>query len=95
MISKDEVKHIARLARLGLSEKEIQKMQKELSLILDYFEKLREIDISGIKPYTHAIKTENVTREDKTEKELETKTQKLLKLVPKTKEGYVKTKQVL
>ena len=95
MISKDQVKHIARLARLGLSEKEIQKMQKELSLILDYFEKLRKIDISDIKPYTHAIKIENVTREDKTEKKSETKTQKLLKLIPEAKEGYVKTKQVL
>jgi len=41
MISKEEVKHIAKLARLGLTEKEVGKYQKELSSILDYIEKLK------------------------------------------------------
>jgi aspartyl-tRNA(Asn)/glutamyl-tRNA(Gln) amidotransferase subunit C len=50
MINKDEVQHIAKLARLGLGEKEIEKMEKELSLILDYFNLLKEVDVSGIEP---------------------------------------------
>ena len=47
MISKEEVKHIAKLARLGLTEKEREKMQKELSSILDYIEKLGDEDKSS------------------------------------------------
>ena len=42
MISKEEVRHIAELARLELSEKEIEKMQKDLSAILDYFDLLKK-----------------------------------------------------
>ena len=45
MISKKEVQHIAKLARLGLTEKEIEKHQKEFLKILDYMEKLKEIDV--------------------------------------------------
>ncbi|MDP2664107.1 MAG: Asp-tRNA(Asn)/Glu-tRNA(Gln) amidotransferase subunit GatC, partial [bacterium] len=48
MISKEEVKHIAKLARLGLSDKEIGKFQKDLSSILDYVEKLKKVDVSGV-----------------------------------------------
>jgi len=64
MISKEEVKHIAKLARLGLTEEEIEKFQKELSAILDYIEKLKEVDIEGVEPMSHSIKLENVTRQD-------------------------------
>ncbi|MDI6603013.1 MAG: Asp-tRNA(Asn)/Glu-tRNA(Gln) amidotransferase subunit GatC [Patescibacteria group bacterium] len=55
MISKEEVQHIAKLARLGLTEKEVKKFQKELSSILDYIEKLKEVDISKIEPTSHSI----------------------------------------
>ncbi len=50
MISKKEVQHIAKLARLGLTEKEIEKFQRELSSILNYIEKLKEVDISKAEP---------------------------------------------
>jgi len=49
MLSKKEVIHIAKLARLGLAEKEISRLQKELSLILDYFEVLKTADVSEVK----------------------------------------------
>jgi len=74
------VQHIAKLARLGLTEKEIGKFQKELSSILDYIEKLKEVDISKVQPTSHSItralakggdtaaassiEMENVTRDD-------------------------------
>jgi len=64
MISEKEVKHIAKLARLGLTGKEIKKFQKELSSILDYFEKLKEVDVSKIEPTSHSIRIENVMKED-------------------------------
>jgi len=44
MISKEEVLHISKLARIKLDEKDLQKMQKDLSLILDYVEKLKNVD---------------------------------------------------
>ena len=68
MISKEEVEHIAKLARLGLTEKEIGKFQKELSLILDYVEKLKEVDVSKVEPTSHPLKVENVMRKDEVSK---------------------------
>jgi len=95
MISKEEVKHTAKLARLSLSEKEIKKMQKELSFILDYIEKLKEIDVSDVKPTSHSIEMENVWRKDELNLELKTKNKKLLDLSPETKDGYLKVKSIL
>jgi aspartyl-tRNA(Asn)/glutamyl-tRNA(Gln) amidotransferase subunit C len=98
MITKQEVKHIAKLARLGLAEKEIERFRRELSKILDYIEKLKEVDISGIEPTSHSVtEVENVMRED-IEKIPNSKFQipkKLLELAPETKNGYLKTKQIL
>jgi aspartyl-tRNA(Asn)/glutamyl-tRNA(Gln) amidotransferase subunit C len=95
MISKEEVKHIAKLARLGLTEKEIEKFQKELSSILDYFEKLKEVDVSKIEPTTHSVLLESVTREDK-EKSAEIEARnKLMEAVPDKKESFVKVKSIL
>ncbi len=68
MISKEEVKHIAKLARLGLGEKEIEKFQKELSSILDYVEKLKEVDVSKVEPTSHLLRVENVMRKDEVSK---------------------------
>ena len=93
MISEKEVKHIAKLARLGLKERELKKFQKELSSILDYIEKLKEADVSKIEPISQTIKIENVTREDESQKP-KVKSQKLLRLAPETKNGYLKIKSV-
>ena len=53
MLSKEETQHIAKLARLGLSESEIEKYQKDLSAILDYVDKLKEADVGGIDALAH------------------------------------------
>jgi len=94
MISKEEVKHIAKLARLGLSDKEVGKFQKELSSILDYFEKLKKIDVSDIEPSSHPFEAENVLRKDEVKEEQSKRNKKLLELVPETKEGYLKVKSI-
>ncbi len=94
MISKEEVKHIAKLARLGLSDKEVGKFQKELSSILDYFEKLKKIDVSGVEPSSHPFEAENVLRKDEVKEEQSKRNKKLLELVPETKEGYLKVKSI-
>ena len=95
MISKEEVQHIAKLARLGITKKEEEKFARELSKILDYIEKLKEVDISNIEPTSHSIEMENVMREDEEKGKLKTKNKKLLELVPETKDGYLKVKSIL
>lgn len=95
MISKKEVQHVAQLARLGLSKKEVVKMQKELSAILDYIEKLKEVDVSGVDFFVSSGNLRNVTRQDKENKKPEIKNKKLLDLVPDEKGGYLKVKQIL
>jgi aspartyl-tRNA(Asn)/glutamyl-tRNA(Gln) amidotransferase subunit C len=95
MISKEKVKHIAKLARLALSEKEIENYQKELSKILEYIEKLKEVDVSGIEPVFHPLKIKNVMREDIEVKKEINQIKKLIELMPEKKGGYLKVKKVL
>lgn len=58
MIDRDEVLHVARLARLALSEDEITAMQRELSTVLDHVAKIGELDLEGVVPSTHVIADE-------------------------------------
>ena len=95
MITKREVKHIARLARLGLTAQEIEKTSKELSTILDYVEKLKEVDILGVGPTSHSFEIENVMREDEESPKSKVQSSKLLDLAPETKNGYLKVKSIL
>ncbi|MBQ8887217.1 MAG: Asp-tRNA(Asn)/Glu-tRNA(Gln) amidotransferase subunit GatC [Candidatus Gastranaerophilales bacterium] len=64
MISTDDVKHVAKLARLELTEEEIDKYSKQLGSILQYVEQMNEVDTTGIEPMPHAIPVYNVMRED-------------------------------
>jgi len=95
MISKEEVKHIAKLARLGLTQKEIEKMQKELSSILDYIEKLKEVDVSNVEPMSHSVEVKNIMRKDEKSRKYEVKSSRLMGLAPETREGYLKVKSIL
>lgn len=94
MISKEEVKHMAKLARLGLTEPEIEKFQKELSSILDYIEKLKEVDIKNVEPTSHALKIENVFREDTVLKSDIEKVKKLIKAFPERENTFLKVKSI-
>jgi aspartyl-tRNA(Asn)/glutamyl-tRNA(Gln) amidotransferase subunit C len=64
VISRDQVLHVARLARLRLAEDEIDRMARELSSVLDHIEKISELDLDGVPPTTHVIDVENVLRPD-------------------------------
>lgn len=93
MLSKDEVKHIAGLARIGLDEKELEKYSKDLSSILDWIEQLKEVDIEGVEPTAHITGMENVARDDKAS-DFENK-KAIVKLFPEEKDGYDKVKSIL
>ncbi|MDO8424660.1 MAG: Asp-tRNA(Asn)/Glu-tRNA(Gln) amidotransferase subunit GatC [bacterium] len=97
MISKEEVKHIAKLARLGLTEDEIGKFQKDLSSILDYIEKLKEVDVSGVEPMSHSVLEtagEQGGRKDEV-KSADSETRNgIIGQAPEAKDGYLKVKSI-
>ena len=64
MIDRKQVLHVARLARLHLSEQELERMASELSSILDHIEKIGELELEGVEPTAHAVPVENVLRAD-------------------------------
>jgi aspartyl-tRNA(Asn)/glutamyl-tRNA(Gln) amidotransferase subunit C len=64
MIDRETVQNVARLARLGLSEEEIETLGSQLSAILDHIQVLQEADVSGVPPTAHASRLVNVMRED-------------------------------
>jgi len=63
-ISRDEVLHVARLARLALSEEERERFSEQLSAILDAVGKVAELDLSGVEPTAHPLDLVNVWAED-------------------------------
>jgi aspartyl-tRNA(Asn)/glutamyl-tRNA(Gln) amidotransferase subunit C len=64
MIDRDQVLHVARLARLRLDDAELERMSKELSGILDHVERISELDLDGVEPTSHVIELQNVLRPD-------------------------------
>ena len=63
-LSREEVIHIAALARMGISDAEIEKAREQLSNILENFEVLKEIDTTNVPPTAQSINLQNVLRED-------------------------------
>ena len=64
MIDRETVKHVAKLARLGLTEEEIDVLGSQLSVILENIAILQQADVSGVSPTSHASRLTNVMRED-------------------------------
>jgi len=95
MISKKEVQHIAKLARLSTTEEEEEKFAKELSSILDYVEKLKKADISEAEAISHPFKIENIVRKDEERSgKIKQDGQKLVEMAPENKNGYIKVKSI-
>jgi aspartyl-tRNA(Asn)/glutamyl-tRNA(Gln) amidotransferase subunit C len=64
MIDREQVLHVAKLARLKLSDEEVERMSGELSAILEHVDNINELDLEGVEPTTHVVPLENVLRED-------------------------------
>ena len=95
MISKQEVEHIAKLSRLGLDKKEIEKFQKDLSVVLDYFDYLKEINTDNVEPMSHPSGSRlkgSELRDDK-DQSFENKDD-ILDAVPDRDKRHVKVKTV-
>lgn len=64
MLTRDQVLHVARLARLELSEPEVERMASELSKVLDHVETIGQLDLAGVAPTSHVVAVENALRPD-------------------------------
>jgi len=95
MINNKEVEHVAKLARLGLTPEEAEEFKNELSAILGYMEKLKEVDVSKTKPTSYVSLGGNVMRKDKAAGSDNFSRSKLLEMAPEIKEGYLRVKSIL
>jgi aspartyl-tRNA(Asn)/glutamyl-tRNA(Gln) amidotransferase subunit C len=64
MIEREQVEHVAKLARLKLTDQEVERMASELSGILEHVERISELDLEGVEPTSHVVALENVFRPD-------------------------------
>jgi aspartyl-tRNA(Asn)/glutamyl-tRNA(Gln) amidotransferase subunit C len=92
-LTRDDVKHIALLARLGLTDDDIDKFSVQLSVILDNFEILKKVDTTDIEPTAQSIALKNVFREDKSEQSY--KAEDVLANAPQQDDNYFKVQAVL
>ena len=92
-ITKKDVEYVARLARLKLSEEEKKHFTSQLRRIVDYVEKLNELDTANVEPTAHVLPLKNVTRKDEVNPSI--KREVILKLAPKSGDGFIKVPQVI
>jgi aspartyl-tRNA(Asn)/glutamyl-tRNA(Gln) amidotransferase subunit C len=94
MISKEEVLKIAKLARLELTPQETEKMQQDLSSILDYFDILKKAPKVNLNDQKR-MQSDNATRSDETANRPASIANNLIEVAPDKKDGYIKVKAVL
>ncbi len=92
-ISKEEVRHIAHLARLGLTSGEIEHFQGQLEGILAYIDKLKSLNVEGIEPTAHALDIKDVLRPDVRRPCLEI--DKVLRIAPQREGAFYKVPRVI
>jgi len=88
-----EVEHVAYLSRLRLGDEEKARFAEQLGHILDYVEKLGELDTSGVEPMVHAIDRQNVTRDDAVGDSLPH--EEALRNAPESSEGCFKVPRII
>jgi aspartyl-tRNA(Asn)/glutamyl-tRNA(Gln) amidotransferase subunit C len=94
MISLKEVLRISKLARIQLTEKELEKYQKELSSILDFVAELKKVNLENIQPTSHPLAIENIWRKDDIkERDLELR-KRLIEEAPLKEQDFIKVKSV-
>lgn len=94
-INSEQVEHIAKLARIELKEKEKEKFTNDLSSILDYVDKLNQVDTSNIESISQITGLENILREDEVKKDKLAVADKILKEAPVKKDNYFKVPKIL
>jgi aspartyl-tRNA(Asn)/glutamyl-tRNA(Gln) amidotransferase subunit C len=92
-VTKKDVEHIAKLARLKVTEEEVEHYTGQLNQILEYVEKLNELDTEDVEPLSHPVENANVFREDKLKPS--TRTEDALKNAPDKDDQHFKVPKVI
>jgi aspartyl-tRNA(Asn)/glutamyl-tRNA(Gln) amidotransferase subunit C len=92
-ISVEDVRHVAKLARLALSDAQLARFTGQLEGILGYVAKIGEVDVAGVEPMAHALPLHNVFREDVVEPSLPV--EKVLQNAPDTDGPFFKVPKVI
>lgn len=92
-LTKEEVKHVANLARLAITEEEAEKFAEQLGEITDFAEQLNELDTTNVEPTTHVLPLVNVMREDVAVKGLDREVMMLN--VKEQEDGQVKVPAIM
>jgi aspartyl-tRNA(Asn)/glutamyl-tRNA(Gln) amidotransferase subunit C len=93
MLTAEEVKKIALLARIQLSDAELEKFRQDLSAVLDYVDELKQVDTEGLEIVSQVTGLQNVQRPD--QPDLTEKQEDITANAPETKDGYYKVKAIL
>ena len=93
MLTEDEVRHVAMLARLGLSDDEIEKLRVQLLDVLGYIDMLKQVDTSAIPPTAQILTHLNVTRPDEARRSWPV--EEILSNAPAQEDGFVRVPTVL
>ena len=93
VISEQEVRHIAKLAKLSLSDAEVEKYSKELGQIADFVAELNEVDIAGVSPTAHVVDKNNVFRKDEMKDSFPR--EQILKNAPSKEAGCISVPKVV
>lgn len=92
-ITKDQVKHVANLARLAISDQEAEMFTEHLSSIIAYAEQLNELDTTNVEPTTHVLDLKNVLRKD--EPKTTITQEEALKNAPDKQDGHFRVPSIL
>jgi aspartyl-tRNA(Asn)/glutamyl-tRNA(Gln) amidotransferase subunit C len=92
-ISNEQVKHVANLARLAITEDEAERFTKQLDAIITFAEQLNELDTTNVEPTYHVLDMKNVFREDIKEKGLPR--EDVLKNAPEHQDGQIKVPAII
>ncbi|MEK7557632.1 MAG: Asp-tRNA(Asn)/Glu-tRNA(Gln) amidotransferase subunit GatC [Patescibacteria group bacterium] len=94
-LSKQEVQHIAKLARLDLTNEELRKYGSQLSDVLNYIDLLREVDVKDVEPTAQVTGLENVLREDIVKDWDEKEVEEALADAPEKEDRFIKVKRII
>jgi aspartyl-tRNA(Asn)/glutamyl-tRNA(Gln) amidotransferase subunit C len=92
-ISTDQVKHVANLARLSITEEDAELFASQLDAIITFAEQLNEVDTENVKPTSHVLDMKNIMREDIPKKGLDN--EEVVKNAPDHTDGYIRVPSIL
>jgi aspartyl-tRNA(Asn)/glutamyl-tRNA(Gln) amidotransferase subunit C len=92
-LSREQVEHVARLARVGITDEDVERFSHQLSDVLDYFDRLREVNTDDVPPTSHTLPLHNIMREDEPQPPLDVEV--ALANSPSTEDNRIRVRAIL